>query len=245
MKDQAPLTNSQLDKLKTLYYQAGPDTSLTSTTLSTWRSSVSKIIGDLPWPSANTSEFRNREREFRRELDEMRRPVKEMIVRHEATFEDDLPTQFIDTSFHPQLWLHVKHNVEHQQWAQVASGTVLFVENTLRKLLKDPRNNSGQPLNPQALFAMALNDDHFGLGDKSNSNEGNGWRQIGLGFVAAISNTDRHNIQERADIKVYAMGVLGLGSLLLTQIEHDHPNLYRPRIGIRPWTADEVRLFKK
>lgn len=43
-----------------------------------------------------------------------------------------------------------------------------------------------------------------------------------MGFTQALGNVDRHNIQKRADAKRYAFGVLGVGSLILTQLRHQH-----------------------
>ena len=45
---------------------------------------------------------------------------------------------------------------------------------------------------------------------------------LGMGFAQALSNVDRHHIQDRDDARRYAIGVLGLGSLLLTQLRHEH-----------------------
>lgn len=59
------------------------------------------------------------------------------------------------------------------------------------------------------------------LGDQTN--ETDGWRNLGQGLVAALGNVDRHGIQERSDAKQYAIGVLGLASPLLTQIRYEHP----------------------
>lgn len=55
--------------------------------------------------------------------------------------------------------------------------------------------------------------------------EREGWRALAIGFIQALSNVDRHRIQKRDDARRYAMGVLGLGSLLLTQLRHAHGEL--------------------
>jgi hypothetical protein len=41
-----------------------------------------------------------------------------------------------------------------------------------------------------------------------------------------VGQCDRHNIRDRADIKKYALGVLGLASLLLTQTRYAHPRYW-------------------
>jgi hypothetical protein len=51
-----------------------------------------------------------------------------------------------------------------------------------------------------------------------------GWRFLAVGFASALGNVDRHNIQDRADLKQYAFGVLGLASLLLVQVRFTHPD---------------------
>jgi len=43
----------------------------------------------------------------------------------------------------------------------------------------------------------------------------------------ALGNADRHRVQQRDDAKRYGMGVLGAGSLLLTQLRHQHANSFQ------------------
>jgi hypothetical protein len=43
----------------------------------------------------------------------------------------------------------------------------------------------------------------------------------------AVGNAVRHRIQLRDDAKRFAMGVLGAGSLLLTQLRHQHANSFQ------------------
>lgn len=38
---------------------------------------------------------------------------------------------------------------------------------------------------------------------------------------------DRHHVQSRADMKTYSLGVLGTGSLLLTQVKFEYSALAR------------------
>jgi hypothetical protein len=42
----------------------------------------------------------------------------------------------------------------------------------------------------------------------SESNETLGWRSLAAGFTAALGNVDRHNIQKRGDLRLYALGVV-------------------------------------
>jgi len=46
-----------------------------------------------------------------------------------------------------------------------------------------------------------------------------------LGLAQAVGNVDRHRLQNRADAKRYAIGVLGVGSLLLTQLRFEHDEI--------------------
>jgi hypothetical protein len=67
---------------------------------------------------------------------------------------------------------------------------------------------------------LRANDGQYRLGRESG--EWEGWRGLGMGFAQALGNVDRHNIQRRDDAKRYAFGVLGLGSLILTQLRYQH-----------------------
>jgi hypothetical protein len=65
----------------------------------------------------------------------------------------------------------------------------------------------------------------FPLGQTQGEREG--WHQFARGFAAALRNVDTHRIQDRDDLKRYALGVLGAASLLLTQLRHKHENRLR------------------
>jgi hypothetical protein len=74
----------------------------------------------------------------------------------------------------------------------------------------------------KALYATALNNTgSLRLGRQESEQEG--WCALGTGLAQAVGNVDRHRIQRRDDVRRYAMGVLGLGSLLLTQLHYEHP----------------------
>lgn len=127
------------------------------------------------------------------------------------------------SAYDAELWGHVKHSVEEQRWEQVASAAVIFTEDKVRRWAGRHVAVSGKSLFGQALFGKALGaDGPLALGKQTNETEG--WRNLGLGLVAAIGNVDRHHIQARDDAQQYALGVLGLASLLLTQIRHEHPD---------------------
>ena len=54
-----------------------------------------------------------------------------------------------------------------------------------------------------------------------------GWRFFAQGIAQALRNVDTHRIQERPDLKRYALGVVGACSLLLTQMRFEHGNRFR------------------
>jgi len=57
--------------------------------------------------------------------------------------------------------------------------------------------------------------------------EAQGWHRLGMGFAMALRNVDTQRIQTRDDDKRYALGVLGAGSLLLTQLRYEHGNRFK------------------
>lgn len=129
----------------------------------------------------------------------------------------------IDSSnYDEELWEHVKHSIDEERWEQVASAAATFVEDKVRRWAGNPLNENDGVLVGQALFAKVLGESGaLALGGQSA--ETVGWRNLGIGFASALSNVDRHRIQKRPDLRRYAFGVLGLASLLLTQIRYAHP----------------------
>jgi Protein of unknown function (Hypoth_ymh) len=125
-------------------------------------------------------------------------------------------------AFDPELWARVKREVEEEEWDKIPALVEVFVEDHIRAWAGDPRGRDGQTLFGKGLFGTVLADDsEYRLGDEKG--EWEGWRALGVvGFTQAISNVDRHNVRDRAYARRYAIGVLGLGSLLLSQMRHQH-----------------------
>ena len=118
----------------------------------------------------------------------------------------------------------MKQLVEDQDWGKVASQTAIFVEDRLRTRAGDPKNGKGDSLVGEELMGRVFSDESdWRLGSRAAEREG--WRALATGFAQALSNVDRHKIQRREDAQRYAVGVLGLGSLLLTQLRHEHGEL--------------------
>lgn len=136
--------------------------------------------------------------------------------------EDDEPVDL--RSFDPELWEHVRQLVEDADWGKVASQTAIFVEDRIRTWAGEPGGKQGEALVGKGLMAHVFGDSSdWRLGSRAGEREG--WRGLGMGFAQALGNVDRHRIQSRDDAQRYAIGVLGLGSLLLTQLRHEHGDL--------------------
>ncbi|MGH8329553.1 MAG: TIGR02391 family protein [Pseudomonas fluorescens] len=126
-----------------------------------------------------------------------------------------------ETAFDPDLWAHVQTDVQNEEWQKVASQTAIFVEDRVRQWCNSPKGKNDETLVGKGLYAAVFaNDGQYRLGKEPG--EWEGWRALGMGFAQALSNVDRHNIQRRIDAKRYAFGVLGVGSLILTQLRHQH-----------------------
>lgn len=125
-------------------------------------------------------------------------------------------------SFDSDLWDHVAHLVQAEQWAQAASQTAIFAEDRIRQWA-----GLGEELTGQRLMTAVLHSDkgRFPLGRTDAEREG--WYRFGMGISNAIRNVDTHRIQKRPDLKPYAVGVLGAYSLLLTQLRFEHGNRFQ------------------
>ena len=123
--------------------------------------------------------------------------------------------------FDPELWQHVRYLLQDEKWDQVASQTAIFVESNFRRWTALPTSTFGKDLMAAALRRGA---GAFPLGRTAGEQEG--WLALGIGFTAALGNADRHRIQQRDDARRHAVGVLGVGSLLLTQLRYEHGNRF-------------------
>ncbi|MDP2328549.1 MAG: TIGR02391 family protein [Dehalococcoidia bacterium] len=128
-----------------------------------------------------------------------------------------------------ELWTNVGSLVRDEDWPKVASQTAIFVESRLREWAGLGPGAYGKELMLQVFRAGT---GIFRLG-RTDAEE-QGWQNLALGLIGAIGNVDRHNIQQREDARLYALGVLGLGSLLLTQVRYQHGNSFRTSTGALP-----------
>lgn len=121
----------------------------------------------------------------------------------------------------PGLWSDIHGLVEAEEWAKIPADVVTYVEHHYREWAGSPRNRNGGNLVGKGLFALVLGDESaLRLG--AEGSEWEGWRALGAGLAQAIGNVDRHRLQGRDDARRYAWGVIGLGSLLLTQMRYEH-----------------------
>jgi hypothetical protein len=130
---------------------------------------------------------------------------------------------FDDAAYDPELLAHVRKTIEAEEWDKLAAQVAIFVEDRVRKW-----SDASPTMVGKGLFAAALGDDaELRLGQTKG--EWEGWRMLGMGLAQAVANADRHRLQDRADLKRYAIGALGLGSMLLTQLRQEHNDLIASR----------------
>jgi len=133
-----------------------------------------------------------------------------------ATDTEPLPMHWIA----PELWAAVGHLVELDRWEQVVSQAVIFFEDWVRRKTGLPKTVVGDKLMGAAFDAPG---GVLALGGGQPPGEGQGWAQVARGHSLAVSNSSRHRIDQRDDAERYAMGVLGTITLLMTQVELEHP----------------------
>ncbi|VEG25790.1 TIGR02391 family protein [Actinomyces howellii] len=126
--------------------------------------------------------------------------------------------------YDPDLWVRVSSLVEREEWDKVPAEVAIFFEDLIRKWAGNPTEKNGSTMVGQSLMGQAFgNDGRLRLGGQSNETQG--WRNLAVGFTQAVSNVVRHNTVERHDARQYAIGVLGLASLILTQVRYEHNDL--------------------
>lgn len=123
------------------------------------------------------------------------------------------------SNFDAELWQHVAGLVQAEDWIHLPAAVAIFVEDRVREWSGSPNTLVGR-----GLYARAMADDGV-LRLGALGSEWEGWRALGMGLAQAVGNVNRHRIERREDIRSYAIGVLGLGSLLLLQLRREHPDL--------------------
>jgi hypothetical protein len=120
----------------------------------------------------------------------------------------------------PELWKYVRGHVWTEEWGKVASQSSIYTEDRIRRWAGRPAGEVGEKL-MSAVFGDK-GDYRLGL----TESEKQGWHRFAMGTAMALRNVDGHHLQSRPDHKVYAMGVLGANSLLLTQMRFEHGNRF-------------------
>lgn len=121
--------------------------------------------------------------------------------------------------YDPELWAHVVGLLDAGDWGKVPAAVAIYVEHQVRSW-----SGLSNAVVGKNLYATALGEKgKLAVGAVASEQEG--WRMLGMGLVQAVGNVARHRLQTRDDERRYAVGVLGLGSLLLTQIQLEHPEL--------------------
>lgn len=150
--------------------------------------------------------------------------VDEMVsILHAAQFEiqeSEADAPEAENWVHPDLWAHVSHLVEGRQWEQVVSTASVFFEDWTRRKAGLSNTTFGVDVMNAAFDSPG---GVLSLGRSQPAGEGQGWALLAKGFSLAISNSSRHRIDARPDAEAYAMGALGAVSLLMTQVNYEHP----------------------
>lgn len=142
------------------------------------------------------------------------------IYRIRLEFDDD-DSLVTPTDYDPELWEHVKTLVQRKEWDMIPAQVSIFVESKIREWANTPTDKNDQRLVGKSLMAKVFGENgQLRLGSQSNETEG--WRSLAIGFTQAISNAVRHGVSERDDARQYAIGVLGLASLLFTEVRHEY-----------------------
>jgi hypothetical protein len=122
-----------------------------------------------------------------------------------------------DNAYDAELWEHVHQLVTSEQWEKVASQSMIFLKDRLRKWSGQSETEYGTTLVANVLKADGGD---FPLGQTDN--EKRGWQSFGFGLVGAVGDVAGHRLDVRGDAKRYALGVLGSVSLLITELRNTH-----------------------
>jgi hypothetical protein len=120
-----------------------------------------------------------------------------------------------------ELWEEVAPEIRSESWVKVARNALIFTEDRIRKWAGRPDTEVG----PALAVAIFGRQGIFQMGKTDGETEG--WQLFAQGIAKALRNVDTHRVQERPDLKRYALGVVGACSLLLTQMRFEHGNRFR------------------
>lgn len=125
---------------------------------------------------------------------------------------------FTDATVDPELWEHVRGLIEAKDWEKVAREAAVFVEDKLRHWASVLPSVTGSV----NVFKAAIGSSGFVVPKAGPPSEQQGWQQLAAGFALALRNPSGHQVRHRSDAERYALGVLGMASLLLTELRHEY-----------------------
>ena len=131
---------------------------------------------------------------------------------------------FADATVNPELWEHVGGLIDAGDWEKVAREAAVFLEDRLRNWASVPASVTGSV----NVFKAAIGSTGFLLPKSGAASQQQGWQQLASGFALALRNPSGHQISNRSDAKRYALGVLGMASLLLTELRHEYGDPPKP-----------------
>lgn len=126
----------------------------------------------------------------------------------------------VDHGFDPELWAFVQPDVIAEAWGKVVSQAGIFTEDRIRRWAGRPANEVGQAL----MTAVFGDTGTFRLG--MTEAEQKAWHLLAMGMSGALRNPGGHRIINRPDHKAHAIGVLGVCSVLLTELRYEHGNRF-------------------
>ena len=119
-----------------------------------------------------------------------------------AESDEDLAASLVDV----ELWSKIDHLVIGERWDQVVSQAVIFFEHSVRTRAGLPNSVIGVDVMKEAFRpgGGALE-----LATGENPSETEGWHLLAKALTMAVRNVAGHRIEDRADGRTYAFGVLG------------------------------------
>lgn len=176
-----------------------------------WQATARISVPGRPAQDWDTGPFRNAARKAEGYLDAA---IAELDIR------TDGGRIFDAVGVDPDLWDFLQADIEGEHWGRAATQAMLFVEDRIRRWSGQPDGLVGEGL----MTAVFGEHGNHRLG--RTPGEQQGWHRLAMGMSMALRNVVAHRIQDRDDHRRYTLGVIGVGSLLLTQLRYEHGNRF-------------------
>jgi Protein of unknown function (Hypoth_ymh) len=179
-------------------------------------------LAGIHWRFRSTLQWGSDDETFRR----AKQTAAEIIETSRWELGRRAPTTdpFVDATIDPELWEHVRGLVAARDWEKLAREAAVFVEDKLRNWAGVPPSVTGRG----NIFKAATGSSGFLLPKVGPASEQQGWQQLAAGFAPTLRNPSGHQVTNRSDAKRYALGVLGMASLLLTEVRHEYGTPPKP-----------------